>query len=318
MAILLKLNNTLFNFLKHIILIVVAFFCFKISTKAQQYKEGKIGVNVGVIFSIGTHINRFGGVINAYYKQDNFQINPELRFYYNAKNLGPNKPSLETVLSLGAIYSYGNSDSLNNDFYTPVSNQTKYQNSFGYAYRFYFNTIETSQRTGLISIEVGNFNLVAENDLFAQPKLDRFRTGAFLLNYQKDNYQFGLNSTLFTGQMGERVTDENYPFNHVYENRKGGKYANISHGLLSAQFKYVDEFHQTYQSNAGIDAERVRHVVQNRLIHDILVMPKLTKNINAHLPMLDDKGEQYLFKEDQKVEPMQLYINGYLNPSVFY
>ena len=303
---------------KHITIVCIAIlFCFQ-NTNAQQYQEGKVGVNVGIVFAIGTHIDRFGGVINAYYKTNNFQVNPELRVYFNAKNLGPDKPSIETVLSLGAIYSYGSLDTSNNDFYSPVANQTQHQNSFGYAYRFYFNNIETRQRTGLISIEVNNFNLVAENDLFAEPKLDRFRTGAFLIKYQKDNFQFAVNTTLFTGQMGNRITDESYPFNHTYENTEGGKYTEFSNGLLSAQFNYVDEFYQNYQANIGIDYERVRHAIQNRLIHDILVMPKLTKNINAHIPMLDNKGEQYLFREGQKVKPMQFYMNGFMNPSLFY
>lgn len=303
---------------KHIIIIITLLFCCSTTINAQQYEDGKFGVNIGVVFSIGTHINRFGGVINAYYKTKQVQFNPEFRVYFNAKNLGPNKPSIESVMSFGAIYSYGSKDTLINDFYHPVSNQTQHKNSFGYAYRFYFNNIKTSQRTGLISIEVDNFNLIAENDLFAEPKLDRYRTGAFLLKYQKDNYQLGINSTLFTGQMGERVTDESYPFNHVYENTKGGNYTQSSHGLLSAQFKYVDEFYQTYQTNIGIDAERVRHFVQNRLIHDILVFPKLTGNINAHIPMLDKEGKQYLFKEGQEVKPMKFYMNGFMNSSLFY
>ena len=62
--------------------------------------------------------------------------------YFNAKNLGPNKPSIETVLSLGAVYSYGSLDTISNNFYSPVANQTQNQNSFGYAYRFYFNNIK--------------------------------------------------------------------------------------------------------------------------------------------------------------------------------
>jgi len=304
--------------IKHIIFICIAFFSCKKTLIAQQHQEGKIGINIGVVFSIGTHINRFGGVINTYYKTDHIQVNPEFRAYFNTKNLGPNKPSIEIVLSLGVIYSYGSKDTLAKDFYNPVSNQTDYKNSIGYAYRLYFNNIKTSQKTGLISIEVNRFNLIAENDLFAEPKLDYYRTGAFLLSYQKDNYQLAINSTLFTGQMGERVTDKNYPFNHVYENTKGGNYTEFSHGLLSAQFKYLDKFYQAYQVNLGIDSERVRHLIQNRLIHDILVLPKLTGNINAHVPMLDDKGEQYLFKEDQNVRPMKFYMNGFMNSSLFY
>lgn len=300
----------------------IVLFCFQ-QLAAQQHQSqntfgGDVGINVGLVLSLGTHVNRFGGVVNAYYKVEQVQVNTEFRAYFNAKNLGPNKSSLASVVSVGAVYGYGKKDTLHNGFYHPVSHQTQHQNSIGYAYRFYLNTINTNQKTGLLAIEVSKFSLIAENDLFAESKKDRYRTGAFLLQYQKNNYQLALNTTLFTGEMGERVFDESYPFNHLYENTKGGKYTDFSHGLLSAQVKYVDDFYQTYQVNVGIDAERVRHAIQNRLIHDFLVLPHLTNNINAHVPMLDDKGNQYLFKDNQKIKPMQLYINGFMNPSLFY
>lgn len=285
------------------------------SANAQQYQEGKFGINVGVVMALGTHVDRFGVNINSYYKNGAFQLNPTFRLYFNAKNLGPNKSSIESVISLGIVYSYGKNDTLINEFYSAVSNQTLKKNSFGYAYNYYFNNIKTNQSTGTISIQVNDFNFIAENDLFSgTPQLDRFRTGAFLLQYQKDNYQFGINATLFTGQMGERVTDESYPFGHVYENTVGGKYTEYSHGLLSAQIKYVGEFYQTYQANVGVDSERIRHAIQNRFAHDILI----GHGINAHVPMLDDKGEQYLFKDGQKVKPMRYYMNLFSNPAVFY
>ena len=136
----------------------------------------------------------------------------------------------------------------------------------------------------------------------------------FLIQYQKDDYQFGINATMFTGQMGERITDENYPFVGVYENTVGGKYTQFSHGLLSAQFKYAGDYNQTYQANIGVDSERVRHAIQNRFTHDILI----GRGLNAHVPMIDDKGEQYLFKEGQKVKPIKFYMNLFSNPSLFY
>lgn len=303
---------------KHIILILIAIYCCNKSAFTQQYQEGKFGINIGVVLAIGTHINRLGVSINSYYQNDHFQLNPELRLYFNAKNLGPTKQSVEAVVSLGAIYSYGKKDTSISHFYSPISNQTQRNNSFGYAYHYYFNNIKTNQSTGTISIQVSNYNFIAENDLFAQPKLDRYRTGAFLLQYRKDKYLIGLNTTLFTGKMGQRVTDDTYPFNHVYENTDGGKYTQFSHGLLSAQFSYAGDFYQTYQTNVGIDGERIRHAVQNRFMHDIFVMPRLTGNINAHIPMLDDKGKQYLFKEGQKVKPMRFYMNLFSNPAIFY
>lgn len=288
------------------------------NTFAQQYQEGNVGINVGIVMALGSHFDRFGVTVNGYYKKNAIQLNPELRLYFNAKNLGPDQPSAEGVLSLGVVYGFGNKDTSENYFYNPVSNQTSHQNSIGYAYHYYFNNIATNQFTGSISIQFNAYNFIAENDLFAQPKLDRFRTGAFLLQYQKDKFLYGINSTLFTGQMGQRITDENYPFNHVYENTVGGIYTECSNGLLSMQIKYAGDYYQTYQGNIGIDSERIRHAVQNRFIHDFLVMPKLTGNINAHVPMLDENGEQYLYKEGQKVKPMKIYFNGFSNPAVFY
>ncbi len=287
----------------------------KKSATAQQYQAGNFGINVGVVLALGTHFDRFGVSLNSYYQKDAVQVNSALKFYFNAKNIGPNQQYVEGVASLGIVYSFGTKDTSVNYFYSSVSNQTHKKNSVGYAYNYYFNTIKTSQFTGTISIQVSDFNLIAENDIFAQPILDRFRTGAFLFQYQKDKFLYGINATLFTGQMGQRVTDENYPFNHVYENTVGGKYTESSNGLLSAQVQYAGAYYQTYQGSIGVDSERIRHAIQNRFVHDFLVVQK---HINAHVPMLDENGNQYLFKEGQKIKPMKFYFNGFSNPSIFY
>ena len=297
------------------IFIVLTIILIPKPTYSQQYKERNFGINIGIVFALGSHFDRFGASLNTFYQKDAFQINPTLKVYFNGKNLGPDKQYVEGVLSLGLVYGFGAKDTAINKFYTAVSNQTLQKNSFGYAYNYYFNTIGTSQFTGIISIQIENYNLIAENDLFAQPKLDRFRTGAFLFQYRKENYQLGLNTTLFTGQMGQRISDENYPFNHIYENTVGGKYTECSSGLLSAQFQYAGNYYQTYQGNVGMDSERIRNAIQNRFIHDML---NVTKHVNAHVPMLDENGDQYLYKEVQKVKPISFYINGFINPGVFY
>ena len=99
----------------------------------------------------------------------------------------------------------------------------------------------------------------------------------------------------------------------------GGTYTNLSHGLLSAQFKWNVAYSQIVQANAGIDAEQVRDVVQNKLIHDMKFIPKKwQKNKNCHIPMLDDKGEPYLYKEGQKIKPARVYFNLFSNAGLFY
>jgi len=297
------------------IFLVLLIVFFKKTSIAQQYREGNFGINVGVVLALGTHFDRFGVSLNSYYQKGNVQLNPTLKFYFNAKNLGSNQQYVEGVASLGVVYGYGTKDTNINYFYTPVGNQTLQKNSVGYAYNYYFNTIKTSQFTGTISIQVSDFNFIAENDLFSgTPSLDRFRTGAFLFQYQKDKFLYGINTTLFTGQMGQRVTDESYPFGHIYENTIGGRYTEFSNGLLSAQVQYAGAYYQTYQGNIGVDSERIRHAVQNRFAHDFLI----GHGINAHVPMLDINGNQYLFKDGQKIKPMKFYFNGFSNPSIFY
>jgi len=119
--------------------------------------------------------------------------------------------------------------------------------------------------------------------------------------------------------MGNRITDASYPYKHIYKDTVGGTYTQYSHSLLSAQIKYALPNYQIAQANIGTDAEKVRNAVQNRLIHDMILLPKnWHKQVNAHVPMLDDKGGQYLYKEGQKIKPAALYYNLNLNPATFY
>lgn len=290
-----------------------------LKSSAQQYQENNLGINVGIVAAFGSQFDRFGFTVNSYYARSHFQVNTGLRCYFNFKNIGPNQQYIEAVASLGVVYAYGEKNESYSMFFNPVSNQTYRKNSIGYAFNYYINPIGTSQQTGTISIEVNQFNLIAENDIFARPKLDRFRTGAFLLQYKTDSLALGLNTTLFTGEMGKKIQDENYPFSHLYKSNKEGKYTQHSHGLLSVQAQYITDYYQQLQANIGVDAERVRHVVQNRLIHDLIFLPKAwRKKTNAHIPMLDKDEEQYLFKKDQLVKKPKIYYNMFSNSGLFY
>lgn len=298
--------------------VLVAIFQHENRLLAQQYQENNLGINIGIVAALGNKFDRLGVTINTFYTKDFFQINSELKCYFNFKSLGPNQQYIEAVGSLGVIFGYGSTSNENNRFYTSVSNQTGRRNSFGYSFNYYFNNIKTKQQTGTISIKIDHVSIISENDLFAKPKLDRFRTGAFLIQYQNGDYSFGANTTLFTGLMGHKVKDNNYPAQQ-YKCDIGGLYCGYSHGLLSAQFKYVDQYYQKYQANLGVDSERIRNVIQNRFIHDMVFLPKAwRKSSSAHIPMLDKNNKQYLFKKDQKIKPASIYWNGFLNPGIFY
>lgn len=261
-----------------------------------------------------------GLVLQAYYLYDFVQFNAETRVYHSLKNLGPKLEYNEAVTSAGIVLAYGHKQNHFNPFLSSVSNQTKRRYSVAYSYNAYFNKIKTKQRTGTVALQFGDISVIGENDIFAQPMLDKFRTGAFLLQYQYKNLaQVSINCTMWTGKMGSPVRD-NKEFPYVgYMDTVGGLYPKCSHGLLSAQFKFNMGCGQNAQLNLGVDAEQVRNAVQNRLIHDLIFIPrKWYKPVNCHIPMLDRDGNQYLYKSGQKIKKPQFYWNAFSNASIFY
>ena len=306
---------------KIILIVLLALFTSRLTSQEILYKTNYFGFNVGANLALGTHFQRLGIVLNAYYVNDHFQSNAETRFYFNVKSIGPDKVFSEAVTSLGVLFAYGNKQNYHNPFLKSVSNQTGYKNSLAYAYNAYWNKIRTSQRTGVIAIQVDKISVISENDLLAPPSLDKFRTAALLIQYQQDSlFQAAVNTSIWTGKMGFKTAsnDKHYRFG-CYMDTTGSIYPHTSHGLLSAQFKYNVGYAQNVQLNIGADAEQIRNVVQNKIIHDMRFLPKKwIKHQNCHIPMLDDKGEQYLYKEGQKIRPAKFYFNWFSNANLFY
>lgn len=284
-----------------------------ITGHTQIFCGNNYGFNVGAISALGNRFQRIGFTLQCYYYHDFAQINAEARIYHSFKNLGPRKRYNELVASAGVVAGYGAKQVEHNPFVSVVSNQTHYSNSVGYSYNLYFNKIGTTQQTGIISVQLDKFSIISENDIFARPELDRFRTGALLLQYQyKNMYQFAINCTMWTGQMGNKVSDDKaFPF-HCYLDTVGGVYTNFSHGLLSGQFKMALNYGQTLQGNLGMDAEQVRNFIQNRLVHNI------HKSKNCHIPMLDTAGNQYLYRAGQKIRAPKPYWNVFTSAGIFY
>jgi hypothetical protein len=271
--------------------------------------------------AFGTHFQRLGLNLHIYITSHSFQSNSEIRAYFSFKNLGPKFIYPELVLSQGIVYAYGHDRDFLNPFINSISNQTIYSNSIAYSYNAYFNKRKTTQQTGSIAIGYNNISIITENDILARPMLDRFRTAAFLVQYQyEDKFQAAVNCTMWTGQMGKRTAVDNDKIaSGCYMDSTGGVYANTSHGLLSAQVKYYPGSSQNVQVNCGVDAEQVRNAVQNKFIHDMPLIPKKWhKTKNCHIPMLDEKGNPYLYEKDQKIRKAKLYLNAFTNANVFY
>jgi hypothetical protein len=151
--------------------------------------------------------------------------------------------------------------------------------------------------------------------------LDRFRTAAFLFQYQQeDKLQLALSSTMWTGQYHVKREYSAPQFYHgCYMDTLRGTYTNYSHGLLSLQAKYDVGAYQNLQANVGVDAEQLRNALQNKFIHDMKMVPKKwNKAKNCHLPMLDNNGGPYLYQEGQKIRRARPFFNLHSNPNLFY
>lgn len=308
---------------KIINLSVLAYFATTNITLAQDLliQNNSMGFSIGANVAVGSHFQRFGLNLNFYYVNRFIQTNSEARAYFSFKNLGPSKIYNELVLSQGLVFGYGGKQNYFNPFMNSVSNQTSHKNSIAYSYNFYFNKIKTTQVTGIVALQFNSMSLITENDIFAKPTLDRFRTGAFLIQYQYlDKFIAAINCSMWTGQMGKQTELDNPNiYSKCYIDTSGGIYTKLSHGLLSAQFKYNIDLGQNLQANLGVDAEQIRNVVQNKLIHDARFIPKKLKRRKVcHIPMLDENGNQYLYHPEQKIKPAKLYWNIFSNANLFY
>jgi hypothetical protein len=288
----------------------------------NAFSSGNTGLNVSLCLAAGTHFQRIGVSIQFYYVNQGFQANTVVRCYFNVKAPGPDKRYGELVLSQGVLYAFGPMQDFNNPFFSSVSNQTGLPHSIAYAYNGWFNRIRTSQRTGIIALTYEGAGVTVENDILGAPSLDRFRTGAFLLRYQhRDIFQAAVNCAMWTGQFGRKkdIFLISKFYNNCYMDTVGGLYTNFSHGLLSGQIKVNVGYGHNVQANVGVDAEQIRDIMQNRIMHNMAFIPdKWQRTKNCHIPMLDENGHVFLYTEGQKVRKARLYWNLFSNANEFY
>ena len=294
--------------------IFILFFLFSgLPLYASDWDAGAIA---GITVNVGNKIRNAGIFVSAWGRYDFIQINSGIRIYYNFKNLGAPGRYTEFDGYGGLLVGLGKCDSVKNKFVNNVSNQTMRRYSFAYSYNIYRDDIGTSQKTGAIALQFNKLSLITENDIIGDND-DRFRTAGVTVQYRHETTVLGLSSILWTGEKGERITGTDYPSRNGY--KKQGRYGQYSHGILCLQARQYLNYGQNIQASAGIDSERVRHIFQNKIIHDFAFLPaRWVKNPSSHVPMLDADGNMYLFQPEQKIRKPTSYFNAALNPALFY
>ena len=289
--------------------------------------EVNIGGTIGLSATFGTKVNRIGLVIGGFIAVEHLQINSSFNRFYCYNSYGPDLPRKESQFNLGVTGSFGPEVATTEDyiFFSPVSNFTGKKHSVSYVYKIYKDNISTSQNSGVIGFQTGNIQFYSENDLFIFKGSDKYRTGAISLNYQYQNTQVGISCLLWTADNTDKKKIKVPPGESAYNSKHGyydlsqTKHGRYSQGILALHAAYDLPYSQTISVDAGIDAEQVRHVLQNKILHDMPFVPdKWIKAINPHFPMLDTEGNPFLDKENQKIRKPLFFGATSLNPTLFY
>jgi hypothetical protein len=296
---------------------------------AQNTNSIQLHLFGGLSCSFGTKVNKIGVTVGGALWYQYVQVNTQYYAYHCFNNLGPQGKRSETQLHLGILGAFGKIDSLDNAFFDALSNQTKRKYAVAYAYKIYNDKIGTSQKSGAIGFCFGKVRFITENDLLAGKGSDKYRTGAFLFDYTHNNWQFVLNNILWTSNPKAKGShreknNPNYPSRFGYYNCEGTPFSQYSHGILAAQVKFVAssptllQLHP-FDAQIGIDDERIRNLIQNKLIHDMPLVPrKWNKANNPHVPMIDANGKPYLYQPNQQIRFAKVFAEVGCNSSMFY
>ena len=277
-------------------------------TFSQDYFKNHFGGTAGLVLNFGTHINAIGLNLKGYYTDHFFQVNASSTVYFYEKGLGERKSYWESRNAVGLVLLAGKRQ-MDVDFQLDgLNHQTPYNYGLGFNYLMYFDNAGTSQFSGGFSGHIRNFSMYYENDVFGGRAKDRFRTGQFYFSYRSGRFKAGIGMSIWTGEtrgvVKQNVTSDKMPGGFkILEDLPYGK---TSHGILYGSFVYNLGMGQTVHLKAGIDSEHIRHGIQNRLIHDLLFLPKKIKRKTPHYPRLDEFGCPVFEKED--VRKSKLYL----------
>ncbi len=281
--------------------------------RAQFHSDPKVGFQVGAVLNFGTHVNAIGLTGSVYYTDFFYQWNVSSQLKYNFTSYGKRKMFWENRNAFGLVLLGGKKD-LTPDFqFDGLNHQTTFSNGIAFNYLWYFDQAGTSQRSGGWGLHVNYFSLTFENDVFAGQARDKFRTGTLQANYRYRDWKFFTHLYLWTGETRNSFWNRT-PMPKCPSGVRcldSLPYGKTSHGILAFGASRNLIYNQVATLKIGFDSEQVRHHVQNRFAHDLILFPKKMKRNTPHYPRLDENGMP-TFERDQ-VRKARLYLQGGVN-----
>lgn len=272
---------------------IVFLFSFLYSVAyGQSLTRSHVGASLGVVFNMGTHQRSVGIAAKAYYTDYFYQINLGSTFTFSGWNYGNRKNFVEARTYAGALLLAGKNNSPIDFELDGLNHQTAHNYGVGFNYLYYWDNAQTSQFSGGFGLHIKNVSLRFENDVFGGQAKDRFRTGHLVASYKTTDFKYTSGLYIWTGETAGskwiRQTMDGCPSG--YRNLEDLPYGKTSHGILYGGVLFNLPYGNTIHWRLGVDSENVRHAFQNRLTHDLILLPKKIKRNTPHYPRLDENG----------------------------
>lgn len=276
----------------------------------QNWNQFSAGTMLGLTATIGTHSTRVGLTISGHFNYSFVQLNVSNFANFNLFGYGKRTKYLESRTAIGIVLLGGKRNNTPNFQYDALFHNTMYAYGLGYNYLWYHDNAKTTQRSGGWALHIKSFSLLLENDVFGGQGKDRFRTGHLSLTYRHQWTKFTVGLNIWTGETAnsywQKIPMTKCPSG--FRLLEDLPYGTKSHGILYLGVTQKMPYFSNVYGRIGIDSERVRHAFQNRLMHDLIFLPKCFPRNTPHYPMLDQEGCPTF--EKSKVRKSKLYLQG--------
>ncbi|MEJ6798172.1 MAG: polymorphic toxin type 23 domain-containing protein [Crocinitomicaceae bacterium] len=267
---------------------------------SQAFQESTWGLKAGLVMNVGAHTNQIGLRLNGYVNYSFTQINLENTTTFSLTNIAKRSKMWENRIALGGMLLAGTRSQQEDFVWGGLHHQSNYRHALGYNYLWYRDNSQTSQNSGGWTIQSSGFQLLFENDIFAGTGRDKYRTGHLQLAYQYEDFVFQTGIKLWTGE----TRGSRWEKIHLDKCPSGFRiladlpYGKTSHGIFYFGANYKLPYSNFASARIGIDSEQVRHTFQNRLSHDMILLPKGIERKTPHYPRLNEDGYPVFFKAD--------------------
>ncbi|MGM0581070.1 MAG: polymorphic toxin type 23 domain-containing protein [Bacteroidota bacterium] len=278
-------------------------------------------LRTGLSLQLGSHQNRVGINLSTSLGRPYANITLKYDLLYTFKDFGYFEKSFQHIAGLKLSTAFQenpiNYRSIAN---SPFNNDYFYQ--FHYIYRYYFNKWNTNQPTGEIGLNFGHFFLYHENDLLAAKSVDKFRTAAMRIGYQDSIQSIATSFILWTGNKDhpntKRINSSDFS-RYGYFDLSDNPFGKYTHGILAIDYARQLPFGNQIRISSGYDHEKIRNSIQNKFMHDLPIWPQKWNTAKSrHVPMVDQEGNAYLYRENQKLREGKFYWGVFLNSPHFY